>query len=66
MQLGGVAVTAWELTHRASHTQVEKLHAPGVNTRLGVAVNQGGDRERDRQVAGADRVDRRRRHAYRR
>ena len=34
-----VAVTAWELTHGISHTQVEKLRALGVNPRLGVAVN---------------------------
>jgi hypothetical protein len=34
-----VAATAWELTHRVSHTQVEKLQALGVNPRVGVAIN---------------------------
>jgi hypothetical protein len=31
--------TAWELTHRISHAQVEKLQALGVNPRVGVAIN---------------------------
>ena len=34
-----VAATAWELTHRVSHTQVEKLQALGVNPRVGVTIN---------------------------
>ena len=34
-----VAATAWELTHRISDIQVEKLRALGVNPRVGVAIN---------------------------
>ena len=34
-----VAATTWELTHRISHTQVEKLQGLGINPRVGVAIN---------------------------
>ena len=34
-----VVATAWELTHRVSHTQVEKLQTLGINPKVGVAVN---------------------------
>ena len=34
-----VAATAWEVTHRISQTQVEKLYMLGVNPSVGVAIN---------------------------
>ena len=34
-----VAATAWELTHGVSHAQVEKLHALGIDPRVGVSIN---------------------------
>jgi hypothetical protein len=64
LPLLAVSATAWELSHRISHAEAEKLQALGVSPRLGIAVTSSSpcapalSRRECMTEGGAERLDR--------